>query len=233
METKVTTNKVISLLIAFAMLFSFVSVVPQQEVKAASTKTTGFYVDGTTIRDANDKAFVMRGINHAHVWYQGDTTTALKGIANTGANTVRIVLGDGAKYDKISASAVESVIKQCISLNLVPVLEVHDATGSDSTSYLTKAVNYWIEIKSVLQEYEKYVIVNIANEWMGSWNQGSKWASAYKTAIASLRNAGINNLLIVDAPGWGQEVDDCVNYCQEVFNSDSLALTAFLARAFL
>ena len=106
------------------------------------------------------------------------------------------------------------------------MLEVHDATGKDSTSSLTKAVNYWIEIKDVLKEYEKYVIVNIANEWMGSWN-GSSWASGYKTAIKSLRNAGIDNMLVVDAPGWGQNGSNCVRYCQEVFNADANKNTMF------
>ena len=227
MGTKVTGNRIVSILLTIAMLFSFAAAyTPAYEAKAAST-TDGFYVDGTTIRDANGNSFVMRGINHAHAWYPSYTSTALRGIANTGANSVRIVLGDGAKYDKTSASSVESVIRQCINLNMVPILEIHDATGSDSTSDLTKAVNYWIEIKSVLQSYEKYVIVNIANEWMGTWNRGSRWASGYKTAIASLRNAGIDNMLMVDAPGWGQEADDCINYCQEVFNSDPNANTVF------
>lgn len=55
---------------------------------------------------------------------------------------------------------------------------------------MNSIVDYWIEIKSVHQRYEKYGIFNIANEWMGTW-YGSDWASVYQAAIPDLRNAGI------------------------------------------
>ena len=227
METKITANKIVSIMLTIAMLFSFIAVYsPVTEANAASSTTTGFYVDGTKVRDANGNVFVMRGVNHAYVWYASYTETAIRGMASRGANSVRLVLGDGEQYDKVSAAKVESLINTCLKYKVIPVLEVHDATGKDSTSSLTNAVNYWIEIKDVLKEYEKYVIVNIANEWMGSWN-GSSWASGYKTAIKSLRNAGIDNMLVVDAPGWGQNGANCVRYCQEVFNADANKNTMF------
>lgn len=56
-------------------------------------------------------------------------------------------------------------------------------------------------MKSILSANKKYVIVNIANEWYGTWN-GSAWASGYKTAIKNMRNAGIHNLLMVDYAGY-------------------------------
>ena len=56
-------------------------------------------------------------------------------------------------------------------------------------------------MKSILSANKKYVIVNIANEWYGTWN-GSAWASGYKTAIKNMRNAGIHNLLMVDCAGY-------------------------------
>ncbi|MGN0602179.1 MAG: glycoside hydrolase family 5 protein, partial [Oscillospiraceae bacterium] len=224
MQTKVMGNRVLCVILTIAMFFSFIAVSVPNEAKAAST--TGFYVDGTTIRDANGNAFVMRGVNHAYVWYQGYTDQAIKGIAARGANTVRLVLGDGDKYAKVSSSKIESLIKTCINYKVVPVLEIHDPTGEDGTSYLDNAVNYWLEIKSILNTYEKYVIVNITNEWMGSWN-GSGWASGYQSAIKTLRSNGINNMLIVDAPGWGQDYNNCKNYCSSVFNADTQKNTVF------
>lgn len=46
----------------------------------------------------------MRGINHAHAWYKGQESTAIPAIAKTGANTVRVALGDGDQwgYDDIN-----------------------------------------------------------------------------------------------------------------------------------
>ena len=126
---------------------------------------SGFYVSGTSIYDASGNKFVMRGVNIAHAWYTEKTETSIKGAANNGANTVRVVLANGSKYTKTSAQEVKNIISWCKSNKLICILEVHDATGSDSTYDLNKCVDYWKEMKNVLSGTEKYVIVNIANEW--------------------------------------------------------------------
>ena len=128
---------------------------------------SGFYVSGTSIYDASGNKFVMRGVNIAHAWYTEKTETSIKGAANNGANTVRVVLANGSKYTKTSAQEVKNIIGWCKSNKLICILEVHDATGSDSTYDLNKCVDYWKEMKNVLSGTEKYVIVNIANEWCG------------------------------------------------------------------
>lgn len=61
---------------------------------------SGFYVSGTSIYDASGNKFVMRGVNIAHAWYTEKTETSIKGAANNGANTVRVVLANGSKYTK-------------------------------------------------------------------------------------------------------------------------------------
>lgn len=70
------------------------------------------------------------------------------------------------------------------------------------------------------------VIANIANEWYGTWN-GSAWADGYKYAIKSLRDAGIQNTLMVDCAGWGQYPDSIKDYGKSVFEADSLKNTVF------
>ena len=187
---------------------------------------SGFYVSGTSIYDASGNKFVMRGVNIAHAWYTEKTETSIKGAANNGANTVRVVLANGSKYTKTSAQEVKNIISWCKSNKLICILEVHDATGSDSTYDLNKCVDYWKEMKSVLSGTEKYVIVNIANEWCGTWN-GSAWADGYKSAIRSVRNAGITNMLMVDCADWGQYPDSIKDYGKSVFNADSQKNTVF------
>ncbi len=191
-----------------------------------SAATDGFYVSGTSIYDANGNQFVMRGINVPHAWYTSYTETSLKAIAATGANTVRVVVADGAQYSKTSYSELTNIIELCKANNLICILEVHDATGSDNTSDLNKAVNYWIEMKKALIGNEAYVILNIANEWYGTWD-GSAWASGYISAIKSIRNAGISNMIMVDCAGWGQYPDSIKNYGKSVFNADSHKNTVF------
>ena len=218
-------SKIKQIMHVFLAMLLLVCVIPMMhtEVKAASS---GFYVSGNTIYDANGNPFVMRGVNVAHAWYTAETETSIKAIASKGANCVRIVCSNGAQYTKTSASELSRIIELCKQNNLVCILEVHDATGSDSTSDLDKAVNYWIEMKDIINANRQYVIVNIANEWYGTWD-GAAWASGYKNAIGKLRNNGIENLLMVDCAGWGQYPDSIKYYGKSVFESDPRKNTMF------
>lgn len=190
------------------------------------TSHSGFYIDGTTLYDANGNPFVMRGINHAHTWYKDQLSVAIPAIAETGANTVRIVLSDGQQWTKDSLSAIQSIITLCEQNKLIAVLEVHDGTGSDSQTVLDNIANYWIEMKSALIGKENTVILNIANEWYGTWN-GEDWAEGYTSVIPKLRNAGIKNTLMVDSAGWGQYPQSVFDYGVQVFNADPLKNTMF------
>lgn len=169
----------------------------------------GFRVSAGKLLDANGNQFVMRGINHANAWYPDKLDSAVNGIAGTGANTIRVVLSNGVLWSKTSASQVGSIITAAKAKNLVTVLEVHDTTGyneQSGASSLDQAVNYWKEIKSVLIGQEAYVIINIGNEPFGN-NQstGDAWVNGHKTAITALRQAGLNHVLMIDAPNWGQD----------------------------
>lgn len=186
----------------------------------------GFYVDGTKLYDAQGNEFVMRGVNHAHTWFKNMTDTALEAIADTGSNTVRVVLSDGGQWDKDSLDNVREIVEKCKELNMVAMLEVHDATGMNDMQSLQKAVDYWIEIKDVLIGNEAYVLLNIANEWVGEWDS-EIWRDGYTSAIPQLRDAGIRNMIVVDAGGWGQYAESVHIYAKEVFDSDKLENTMF------
>ena len=226
MEKTTCKKSFFSLVVAILMLFSIVPANFNNAMDAAAA-ANGFYVDGTTIRDANGQAFVMRGVNIPHAWYTGYTQASIQGAAKRGANAVRIVCADGLEYSKTSLSQLNNIINWCKNNKVICILEVHDKTGSNDTAVLNAAVNYWIEMKSALQGNEKYVILNIANEWYGAWNHASEWAEAYKSAIKSLRNAGINNMIMVDAEGYGQWPTSIFQKGTEVFNADPNKNTIF------
>ncbi len=192
----------------------------------ADVSTSGFYIKGTTLYDANGNPFVMRGVNHAYTWYQGQENTAIPAIAKTGANCIRLVLSNGQQWTKTSLSQLQSLIQLCEQNKLVAILEVHDATGSNSISDLEKAAAYWIEVKSALIGHEKTVILNVANEWGGEWN-GSNWRDGYVNVIPKLRDAGIKNTIMVDCAGWGQYPQSIFDYGKEVAQSDKLKNTMF------
>lgn len=180
----------------------------------------GFKVSGTKLYDSNGNEFIMRGVNYPHAWYTSEYETAIPAIARKGFNCVRIVLANGQKWGKTSYNEVSALIDLCKKNNLVAILEVHDATGSDSTEDLNKAVDYWLEMKSLLQGNEAYVIVNMANEWYGTWDNGTTWRNGNISAIQKMRNAGISNTIMVDCAGWGQYPQVIFDHGQDVLNAD-------------
>lgn len=180
----------------------------------------GFHVDGTTLYDGNNNAFVMRGINHPHSWFKDKLETAIPAIAATGANTVRVVLSDGQQYQKDSLENINKIIDICKENKLVCILEVHDITGKDDIEGLKKTAEYWVEMKSALIGNEQYVLLNIANEWVGSWDLAETWYNGYSEVLKTIRGAGINNAIIIDAAGWGQLATPIDTYGKTLLEED-------------
>ncbi|MEV6342929.1 cellulase family glycosylhydrolase [Actinoplanes sp. NPDC051851] len=183
---------------------------------------TGLHVVGTDIYEANGNKFVMRGVNHAHTWYTGQTSS-FANIKAWGANTVRVVLS-GGRWTANSATDVANVIALCKANKLICVLEDHDTTGygEDSAAYtLDQAVNYWISLKDVLVGQENYVAINIGNEPIGNTNP-EQWTAATTAAIAKMRTNGFQHLLMIDAPNWGQDWQNVMlNNAQTVLDADT------------
>lgn len=179
------------------------------------------HVAGNKLYDGANNEFIMKGVNLPHDWYTDYTQTSINAVADLGANTVRIVLGEGSTYTKTTKEEVKNIINWCKARGLVCILELHDFTGNDDPADITvKAVNYWKEMLDVINANKDYVIVNIANEWQGTWNMGNLWADTYKTAVKSLRDAGLETAIMIDASGYGQETGPMESACKEVLEAD-------------
>lgn len=177
---------------------------------APASAETGLRVDDQgRLVHADGTDLVMRGVSHPHAWFADRTPTALADIADLGANTVRVVLSSGDRWERTDEDRLRDIVAQCADLGLVCVLEVHDTTGygeDAEAATLDQAVDYWIEVQSVLRGAEDHIIVNIGNEPYGNdetTNQG--WAPETSDAIVRLRAAGFDHMLVVDAPNWGQD----------------------------
>jgi len=214
------------LIIAVSVLVFLYGCNSGKKVPSVSGIHTGLYVDGTVLREADGTEFLMRGVNHSHCWYRDMDETALDAIMQTGANCVRLVLSCGDRWDKDSKENVSQLLEMTKSRGMIAILEVHDATGSDDISGIGNITDFWVEMAEVLEETEAYCIVNIANEWVGSWNS-ELWKEGYLEAIPRLRNAGIKNVLLIDAAGWGQYGRSIRRDGYEVFMADSLKNTMF------
>lgn len=179
-----------------------------------ATPGTGFYTKDGALYDVNGTEFVMRGVNYPYAWYKDNAQQRFADMAAAGANTVRVVMATGAQWTKTSGSEVSSIISWAKANKMVAMLEVHDATGygeSEAAPHPEQMLEYWksTEILDAIKGQEAYVLVNIANEAFGN-NTSDEWQSYYTMAVADLRQAGIKHTLIVDAPNWGQDWDNCM-----------------------
>lgn len=219
-------RKIVAYFLVLTMVVTLSPVTEKATNVEAATAVNGFHVSGTKLLDANGNEFIMRGINHAHTWYKNETPIALRAMAAAGCNTVRLVLSNGVQWNKDDLSSVKSLIDQCKNLNMIAVLEVHDATGKTSHDDLLKAADYFVEMKDAIIGNEAYVIVNIANEWEGNWTT-LNWQNGYVKAIKRLREAGIKNTIMVDAAGWGQYPAAIALGGKKVLEADELGNTMF------
>ncbi|MDG6104136.1 cellulase family glycosylhydrolase [Dactylosporangium aurantiacum] len=221
MRTRIT-------LVAAAVLSVVVSVLVAVHPAQAAT---GFTVSNGRLYDANGNEFVMRGVSHAHTWYQTQTSS-FANIKALGANTVRVVLATGDRWAKNDTADVANVVSLCKANRLICVLEAHDTTGYGEQSgaiTLDRAVDYWLSVKSALVGQEKYVIVNIGNEPYGN-NAATvaNWATDTANAVKRLRSNGFEHTIMVDAPNWGQDWSFTMrDNAAGVFAADPLKNTVF------
>jgi mannan endo-1,4-beta-mannosidase len=177
----------------------------------------GFSVSGKQLLDANGKEFIIRGVNTPHIWFFRKSQQSLGKIAKLNANCVRIVW---QTYG--SANQLEKILKNCIQLELIPMIELHDATGSPDVEKLLQTVQYYTDsaVMKVLQKYERYILINLANEWGNYELTAEYWENSYMKAIDKLRNAGIKTTLVIDAPAWGQNIKPIIQYGTDLLNYD-------------
>ncbi|MEH0153274.1 cellulase family glycosylhydrolase [Limibacter armeniacum] len=202
------------------------------ETRPDYIQSSGFFVKNGRLYDMNGHDFVMRGINNPHYWFDSygryEAYKALPHIAAKGTNTVRLVWE--AEWDDnqweaniaqgdTEANMLRKIIQETINRGMIPMVELHDATGETSKESLVSMAAYWAreDISQVLKEYEGLLLVNIANEWSG-FDQTYK--SAYLEAIAMMRNAGLNHTIVIDGSSWGQDLNLILEYGQTFLDSD-------------
>ncbi|MGE3821208.1 MAG: cellulase family glycosylhydrolase, partial [Isosphaeraceae bacterium] len=180
---------------------------------------TGFFVIGNQIYDANGNPFIMKGVNLTQSWMGPmNGFNALPEVAKSGANAVRMVF---ATYDNVATDPVArgNAVREAIANGLVPVVEEHSVGLSQDPSAIDHVVDIWLQPGNVewLKKYERYVILNIANEW---GPETEVWATAYESAVQRIREAGINCAIMVDSGLGGQSADTILNYATRVQQSD-------------
>lgn len=192
----------------------------------------GFHTDGVRLLDANGKEFLMRGYNYSYAWQKDLWGAAFSTAKKYNCNALRIQLSDGQKDlgGYCNANQVSDLISSCKENHFIGVFNVQDTGGGNDANVLLHAADYWVGIKNAVIGQEKYCIVNIGNEWMGSpgrdcngkWGdyQENLWSDTYIEAVRRIRSAGIKNTLMIDCNGYGQYADIIWKEGQRILDED-------------
>lgn len=175
----------------------------------------GFTVSGKNLKDANGNNFIPVGVSNPHIWFDTEAYNALTNLAAKKVNCIRIVWQRSG-----SASRLDQIMTQCENLKMVPMVELHDGTGSDNAADLNANAQWYASNKSIFINHQRTVLINIGNEWSSNSITDIQWRDAYKTAITTIRNAGIVTTLVCDGPAYGQKSSGALNYGQELLNFD-------------
>ncbi|CCH55304.1 putative secreted beta-mannosidase [Fibrisoma limi BUZ 3] len=183
----------------------------------AFTGHAQMYISGRHLYSQAGEKVVLRGINEMY-WGLGDKTggSIIGEMAKTGANSIRI----GWLTSVGTATDLDGAITKCIQNKMIPMVEIHDATGN--IDKLQTCLDFWLrsDIKAVMNKHKKWVLLNIANEAGDGTVTDATFKAKYKDAITQLRNAGYEMPFIIDAATWGQNETQIINTWSEIFNHD-------------
>lgn len=213
------------------MLFSMSEISKAQVARPDYNTSTGFFVLDGKLYDASGNEFIPIGANTAVFWQsEANAMKSFPNMKKAGANCARIISVTNSSENlwswQSSYLKQRACVKACVDNKIIPILEFHDVTCGDTydtagaSKNLKKCVDYWCtaNLVKLCKDYEKYLIVNVANEWGPTT---SVWRDSYKKAITAMRAAGIKNTILIDAGGCGQNPTTLISYGQELLNFDS------------
>jgi mannan endo-1,4-beta-mannosidase len=169
----------------------------------------GFFVLNGKLYDPNGIEFRIRGVNRLHF-----DNASQPGMKRSGANTVRWNI----PFSRAVSVNIAQVREESIDLSQVPIVGNWMGTCKQETALLQGMVNSWVAQVADWKKVDRYLIVNIANEWGPP--DSTAWRDAYVSAIAALRRAGYTTPILIDSGGCGQDFRDLLDYSTAVFQSD-------------
>jgi hypothetical protein len=187
---------------------------PGQAQRPSYSKGEGFFVLNGKLYDANGKEFRMRGVNKVH-W---DNQSLGLNNANSSATRWTLDFRRDANQN-VALLRGDTGSGGTIAHKNVVIPGNWDGTCKEDTGVFNNIVNTWVAQIPSFKTIEKYMILNIANEW-GPGNGSTVWRDSYISAIAKIRAAGWHGTISVTSGGCGQDANDLLLYAKDVFNSD-------------
>jgi len=190
----------------------------------AMSAQPGLKVSGRFLTTPCGDTVVLRGVNKMSIWT--DDLAVRKAsyaeIKKTGANCVRIVwLAQPTPFEQDAGpDGLDRTIQDAIDAGLIPMVELHDATGDFNR--LNIVVNYWTSpaVVAVVKKHQRYLLVNIANEAGDETVTDGQFVATYSQIVNQLRAVGINTPLVIDAADWGKNLEQLVRVGQTIQQND-------------
>lgn len=174
----------------------------------------GFFVQDRFLYTKDNEKVILRGVNHMFIWTDREGKS-IPEIAKTGANVVRIVWNMRGRVCDL-----DRIIGECIANNMIPMPELHDATGK--WDRLPDLLSFWLrdETLQMIQDHQEYLILNIGNEVGSEEVEGEDFYNAYNSAVTQMRASGIRVPLVIDADAWGQSTNNIFGQGKRLLQSD-------------
>ena len=219
------------------LFFSMVAFSQQTTLQVVGKNLTKIGGQNITLRGVNypliDEGVISLSNASSYKFYIDE-------VAKTGANAVRLpwytngvhwrdVQTPGTLSGYINNGHLSNIISYCITKGMIPILEIHDLTCTDDwAGFNSTIMNFWTSpgILNVINANKSKLIINIANEFgKVSWSNNPATAintfkTNYNNAVLTLRNAGINVPLMIDAPDCGTSSTDLLSIALSMNNSD-------------
>jgi mannan endo-1,4-beta-mannosidase len=182
------------------------------------------------IHTAAGERLVMRGLNEMFVWSNDPLgKTLIPQIDQTGSNALRLVWDHkvGTKADLLK------LIDATIARKMVAIPECHNATGKWGEA-LQGCINFWNDpalIKGI-EAQRRWTILNIANEAGDGKITDEDFLATYGAAVESLRRWGYTVPLMIDAAGWGQNIEQLLRVAPALLKRDPLRNLIFSAHSY-
>lgn len=209
---------------------------------------TTLTVRGRFLFDTSNAKIILRGINLPLLddWsFPG--SDKLAELEQSGANCVRIQwyknYGNAAR-PAFAVQDLHNFLAKCAVNRIIPIVGLWDLTcGRDPNLLNSQLLPWWTTepVLSMLKSHRKYIILNLANElgvyrWAGTPTEQAaalqNYMNQYKSAITSIRNAGLDMPIMIDAPDCGTSISAFTAIGQGLVDHDPKRNLLFSAHAY-
>ncbi len=158
-------------------------------------------IDSNSVKPSAERTMGVfgNGVNLQPSYYNGGNCDLGWNLMNQNGNikTVRIEVEPGQETN------AKRWISEAKANGKTVIVTYHKSSvlGSNSTSELNNAATWW---KNNYNSLGGGFTINLMNEWGDHTITSNAYASAYNTAISTVRSV-YSGKIIIDIPGWGQE----------------------------